>query len=136
MVPQSFIYRAGLRCEATHSPSRTRLITDAPVDNHGRGESFSPTDLVVTALSTCMITTVAIAVEPDGIQLDGTTIYAEKHMSADPPRRIARIVVKIDIAKGVPSASRSRLEHLARTCPVMRSINPNIQVDLSLNYPD
>ena len=110
MVPQTFVYRSGLRCEATHGPSKSRLITDAPTDNHGKGESFSPTDLVVTALSTCMITTMGIAVEHEGVQLDGTTVYAEKHMSADPPRRIARIVVRIDFARGIPVKERSRLE--------------------------
>ncbi len=136
MVPQTFVYRSGLRCEATHGPSKSRLITDAPTDNHGKGESFSPTDLVVTALSTCMITTMGIAVEHEGVQLDGTTVYAEKHMSADPPRRIARIVVRIDFARGIPVKERSRLEHIARTCPVFRSIHPDIQVDLTLNYPD
>lgn len=136
MVPQSFVYHAGLRCEATHGPSGTHLITDAPTDNHGKGESFSPTDLVITALSTCMITTMAIAVEPESIQLDGTKIYAEKHMSTDPPRRIAEIVVVIDFAKGIPAGSRSRLEHIAHTCPVRRSINPDIKVNLRFNYPD
>ena len=136
MVAQSLVYHEGLRCEATHGPSGTHLITDAPVDNHGRGESFSPTDLVVTALATCMVTTIGIAVEHEGIRMDGTTIHAEKHMSNDAPRRIARIVIRIDAAKGIPAGARSRIEHLARTCPVMRSINPDIQVDFTLNFPD
>ncbi len=136
MVPQSFIYQGGLRCEAIHTPSKTNLITDAPTDNHGKGESFSPTDLTVTSLSTCMVTTMAIGVEPEGVRLDGTNVYAEKHMSVDPPRRIARIVVRIDFAKGIPASYRSRLEHIAHTCPVRRSIHPDIQVDLTFNYPD
>ncbi len=136
MVPQSFVYHKGLRCEATHGPSGTHLITDAPTDNHGKGESFSPTDLVVTALSTCMITTMAIAVEPEGIQLDGTKIAAEKHMSTDSPRRIAKIVATIDFAEGIPRGARSRLEHIGRTCPVMKSINPAIDVELTFKYPD
>ncbi len=136
MVPQSFVYQGGLRCEATHGPSNTRLLTDAPTDNHGKGESFSPTDLLVTSLSTCMVTTMAIGVEPEGIRLHGTTIRAEKHMSTDPPRRVARIVVTVDFAKGIPVNVRSRLEHIARTCPVMRSIHPDISVDLTLRYPD
>ncbi len=136
MVSQLFVYHAGLRCEATHGPSNTHLITDAPTDNHGKGESFSPTDLVVTALSTCMMTTMALAVEPEGTPLDGTRIYAEKHMSTDPPRRIARIVVVIDFVGGIPAGSRSRLEHIAHTCPVMRSLHPEIKVDLTFRYPD
>ncbi len=136
MVPQSFVYHKGLRCEATHDPSGSSLITDAPTDNHGKGESFSPTDLVVTALATCMITTMAIAVEPEGIQLDGTKIRAEKHMSTDPPRRIAKIVAVIDFAGGIPQNSRSRLEHIAQTCPVRRSIDQAINVELTFKYPD
>ena len=136
MVPQSFVYHTGLRCEATHTPSGSRFITDAPTDNHGKGESFSPTDLVVTALSTCMLTTMGIAVEHEGVRLDGTTIHAEKHMSTDPPRRIATIVVKIDFAEGIPGDYRPRLDHIAHSCPVMKSIHPDIHVDLSLHYPD
>ncbi len=136
MVPQSFIYQGGLRCEAIHGPSKTHLVTDAPTDNHGKGESFSPTDLLVTSLATCMVTTMAIAVEPEGVRLHGTTVYAEKHMSADPPRRVARIVVRIDFAKGIAAKERSRLEHIAHTCPVRKSIHPDIKVDLTLNYPD
>jgi uncharacterized OsmC-like protein len=77
-----------------------------------------------------------LAVEHEGVHLDGTTIHAEKHMSSDPPRRIAKIVIQIDFARGIPMNDRSRLEHIARTCPVQRSIHPDIQVDLTLNYPD
>jgi len=136
MVAQSLTYIGGLRCELTHDPSKTKLITDAPIDNHGRGESFSPTDLVVSALAGCIVTTMAIAVEPEGVNLHGTTVYAEKHMSADAPRRIAKILIKLDFAKGIPPTYRSRLEHIARTCPVQRSIHPDIVVDLVFNYPD
>ncbi len=136
MVPQSIVYHHGLRCEATHIPSQSRFVTDAPTDNHGKGESFSPTDLVITALSTCMVTTMAIAVEPEGVRLEGTKVYAEKHMSTDAPRRIARIVARIDFAGGIPKEYRSRLEHIAHTCPVRKNIHPDIQVELTLNYPD
>lgn len=136
MVPQLFTYLGGLRCEAVHGPSKTKLITDAPTDNHGRGEAFSPTDLAVTALSTCILTTMALAVEPEGVKLAGSTVYAEKHMSSDPPRRIVKIVVKIDFAPGIAQNHRSRLEHLARTCPVAKSLHPDITVDLSFKYPD
>lgn len=136
MVSQSFSYIGQLRCKATHGPSKTELITDAPTDNHGRGESFSPTDLVVTALATCQITTIGIAVEQEGINLDGTKVYAEKHMSADPPRRIVKIVVRIDFPAGIPKDQRGRIEHIAFTCPVQKSIHPDIQVDQEFHYPD
>ena len=89
MVPQQTLYIGELRCKSTHGPSQVELVTDAPTDNHGRGESFSPTDLVVTALSTCMITTAGIAAQKDRVNLEGTKVYAEKHMTAEPPRRIA-----------------------------------------------
>ena len=136
MIPQTFAYLGELRCEATHGPSKMKLITDAPTDNHGRGEAFSPTDLTVTSLATCMMTTMGIAVEREGVKLAGSTVYAEKHMSTDPPRRIVKIVVRIRFAPGIAKEHRSRLEHIARTCPVARSLHPDITVDLSFEYPD
>lgn len=136
MVPQSFTYLGDLRCEATHSPSTTKLLTDPPIDNHGKGQSFSPTDLAVTSLATCMLTTMAIAAEADGVKLKGSTVYAEKHMSTEPPRRIAKAVVQITFAPGIPKQYRSRLEHIAHTCPVARSLHPDIKIDLSFVYPD
>ncbi len=136
MVSQNFSYIGQLRCKATHGPSKTELITDAPTDNQGRGESFSPTDLVVTALATCQITTMGIAVEKEGVNLDGTKVYAEKHMSADPPRRIVKIVVRLDFPTGIPKDQRGRIERIAQTCPVAKSIHPDIQVEQMFNYPD
>jgi putative redox protein len=136
MVAQSFRYVGELRCEAVHTPSGVELITDAPTDNHGRGESFSPTDLVVTALATCKVTTMAIAVEREGVRLAGTKVYAEKHMSTDPPRRVARIVVRIDFPAGIATSYRSRLERIARTCPVAKSLHPDIKLDVTFTYPD
>jgi putative redox protein len=136
MVPQTLQYLGQLRCQATHSPSKSQFITDAPVDNHGRGESFSPTDLVVTALASCVVTTMGIAAENDHVSLEGTKAYAEKHMSTDTPRRIVRIVLRVDFPGGIPASYRSHLEHIAHTCPVQKSIHPDIAVDLELRYPD
>lgn len=136
MVPQSLSYLGRLRCRATHGPSKVEFLTDAPTDNQGRGESFSPTDLLVTSLISCQVTTMGIAAEKEGIGMDGTSVYAEKHMSQDPPRRVARIVVRIDFPSGLSSDQRSRLEHIARTCPVARSIHPDIVLDLLFAYPD
>jgi len=136
MVPQETLYIGELRCRSLHGPSKVELITDAPTDNHGRGESFSPTDLVVTALSTCMITTAGIAAQKDGVSLDGTKIYAEKHMSADSPRRIAKIVIRIDVAPGVSTEYRPKFEHTCKTCPVALSINSDIKLDLRFLYAD
>jgi|WetSurMetagenome_2_1015567.scaffolds.fasta_scaffold427516_2 putative redox protein len=136
MVPQSSIYLGRLRCKATHGPSGVDLVTDAPVDNQGRGESFSPTDLVVTALATCKVTTMGIVAQRDNVSLDGTKVYAEKHMSTDPPRRIARIVVSIEFPKGIPHDYRAKLEHAARTCPVAKSLHTDVTLDVTFSYPD
>jgi putative redox protein len=136
MVSQSFRYLGKLRCNATHDPSGVELITDAPTDNQGRGESFSPTDLVVTALATCQVTTMGIVAGRDNVSLDGAKVHAEKHMSTDAPRRIARIALKIDFPPGIPRHYREKLELTARTCPVMRSVHPDVTVDVTFSYPD
>ena len=136
MVMQSTLYLGQLRCKATHGPSGVELVTDAPTDNQGRGESFSPTDLVATALATCNVTTMAITAQRDKVKLDGTKVYAEKHMSTDAPRRIARIVIKIEFPSGIPRQYREKLETIARTCPVARSLHPDVTLDMTFSYPD
>jgi len=130
------MYLGKLRCKATHGPSNVELVTDAPTDNQGRGESFSPTDLVVTAIATCQVTTMGIFAQHDNVSLDGTKVYAEKHMSAEGPRRIARIVIRIDFSAGIPREYRVKLENAARTCPVARSLHPDVFVEQSFSYPD
>jgi len=136
MVPQSSVYLGELRCRATHGPSGVELVTDAPTDNQGRGESFSPTDLVATALATCKVTTMGIVARRDNVDLTGTKVYAEKHMSTDAPRRIVRIVVKIDFPHGIARQYREKLEHAARTCPVAKSLHPDVNIDVTFSYPD
>lgn len=136
MVPQSFMYLGELRCTARHGPSGVELVTDAPTDNQGRGESFSPTDLVVTAFSTCMVTTMGIVAQRDTVKLDGSKVYAEKHMSTDSPRRIVRIVVRINFPLGIPRQYREKLEYTARTCPVAKSLHPDVALDVTFSYPD
>lgn len=136
MVSYHISYEGRLRCEATHDPSQVRIVTDAPTDNHGRGESFSPTDLVAAGLGVCMLTTMGIALQKENIILDGSRVYVEKHMSTDPPRRIAKIILKIEFAPGIPKDRRAYLEQVARTCPVARSIHPETDIDLIFSYPD
>ena len=136
MVPQSMTYLGELRCKAKHGPSGVELVTDAPTDNHGRGESFSPTDLLVTSLASCEVTTMGIFALRDNVRLDGTKVYAEKHMSTDTPRRVVRIVLKIDFPPGIHREYRAKLEHTARTCPVARSLHPDITLDVTFSYPD
>lgn len=134
MVPISITYRGDLRCEAVHGPSGVRLVTDAPVDNHGRGESFSPTDLMATAYGTCMATIMGIVARRDGIVLPGFTIAVEKHMTAVPPRRIARLVLRFAMPAALPEAARAKLETAARSCPVALSTGPEVQVEVAFSY--
>src|SRR5271169_1803564 len=97
MVNIQIEYQGDLHCKATHGPSGAELSTDAPRDNQGRGESFSPTDLVATALGTCMITVMGIAARKLNIDVSGVTATVEKEMTAAPPRRIERLTVRIHV---------------------------------------
>ena len=132
MVSLTTTYEGGLRCRAIHGPSGTTLVTDAPVDNHGRGESFSPTDLVATALGACMMTIMGIVAERHGIDLVGMTAETVKEMSADPPRRIAGLRTRLTIPLPADHPSRSLLEQAAHTCPVPKSLLP--EIDAAIEY--
>jgi putative redox protein len=136
MVQQNIRYLGELRCEAIHGPSSVHLITDAPTDNQGKGESFSPTDLVVTALATCIITTAGIIAQREHVNLEGTKIYAEKHMSTDSPRRIVKVVLDFDMPKSIPLNFRTKLKATAASCPVKQSMHPDVEVDMSFRFPD
>ena len=127
MVRINLSYRGGLRCSATHQPSGNVIQTDAPLDNNGRGEAFSPTDLVATALAACMATVMGIVAERKGISLEGMDIEVRKHMSEDAPRRIAKL--EVDIHMPVPQGhpERKLLESAARGCPVHHSLHPDIE---------
>lgn len=126
MIRLTSTYEGGLRCRATHGPSGTSVVTDAPVDNHGRGESFSPTDLVATALGACMLTVIGIVAERHGLDLAGMTSETEKVMSASAPRRIASLRTRITIPLPADHPQRTALERAAATCPVHQSIHPEI----------
>lgn len=138
MVPISIVYQGQLRCLSTHDNSKTTVITDAPKDNFGKGESFSPTDLVATALGCCMITTMGIraAKEHLGIDLNGTTISIEKHMSGEPPRRIVKLVARLRFPHGILEQYRLRLKEIGDTCPVAKSLHPDIHLDIAYDFPD
>lgn len=125
-VEVTIAYQGELRCEAVHGPSGVRLHTDAPVDNHGRGESFSPTDLVATALGACVLTILGIQAEKHGLDLSGARVTVEKHMSADLPRRIARLPVRVSVPLDFDERVRTVLERAAHTCPVHQSLHPEI----------
>src|SRR5688500_4827417 len=132
MVTITIGYQGGLRCGATHGPSRTALTTDAPTDNQGRGESFSPTDLVATALGSCMLTTMGIVAARHGWAIEGASATVVKEMVADPVRRIGRLRVRIEMPAGLEPRARDALERAAHTCPVHRSLAPD--VDLPVEF--
>lgn len=126
MVSLASTYEGGLRCRALHGPSGTTLVTDAPVDNHGKGESFSPTDLVATALGACMMTIMGIVADRHGLDLSGMTAETEKVMTAEPPRRIASLRTRLVIPLPAGHPQRQLLEQAALACPVHKSLHPDI----------
>ena len=126
MVEISVRYDGDLHCSATHGPSNSRIATDAPTDNKGKGEAFSPTDLVATALATCMSTTMGIKAEGLGVDLRGMTVSVKKEMSKDAPRRIVGLPSEVHIPLAADSAHRETLEQTALTCPVHKSLPPEI----------
>ena len=136
MVEINTVYEGGLHCKAVHKPSGVTIETDAPVDNRGKGESFSPTDLLATSLAVCYLTTMGIAAEDREINMKGATCRIEKHMSSDSPRRVMRLVAEIIFPGGIPFDKRGILEAVALHCPVSKSISADIDVDLKLHFPD
>ena len=136
MVEINTVYEVGLHCKAVHKPSGVTIETDAPVDNRGKGESFSPTDLLATSLAVCYLTTMGIAAEDRGIDMKGATCRIEKHMSTDSPRRVVKLVAEIIFPAGIPFDKRGILEAVALHCPVSKSLSADIDVDLKLHFPD
>jgi putative redox protein len=134
MVSIQMEYQGELHCSAVHGPSETVLNTDAPKDNQGRGESFSPTDLVATALGTCMLTTMGILARTLEIDIAGATATVEKEMTSAPPRRIQRLTVKIHMPHRVSEENRLKLERAAHTCPVEKSLHPDVELPISFTW--
>jgi putative redox protein len=137
-VEIDIVYAGQLRCIATHGPSQQQLNTDAPVDNHGRGESFSPTDLVATALGSCMITVMGIVAERHELDLVGTQVHVVKEMVQQPVRRIGalRTTIRIPVeqAAKLSKEDRTRLEAAALHCPVHQSLHPEISLPIEFIY--
>ena len=126
-------YLGDLRTACTHTKSGNTFITDAPTDNNGKGEAFSPTDTVATGLASCMMTVMGIKARDMGIDLKGTTASVNKIMASD-PRRIYKIEVTLDIPVEVDEKSRIILERTANTCPVHYSLHPDIENDITFNW--
>ena len=137
MVDIYLEYQGDLHCRAQHGPSSAVLVTDAPVDNQGRGESFSPTDLVATGLGTCMATVMGILAKTRGYALEGTHVHVKKTMTSAPPRRIAELAVTIRLPKTATSSVgdfRQDLERAAHQCPVRLSLLEAIAVPVVFDW--
>jgi uncharacterized OsmC-like protein len=127
-------YKGHLRVSLIHGPSGTEIETDAPLDNHGKGEKFSPTDLVAASLSACLLTIMGIVAERDNIDLSGMSFNTEKHMSTEAPRRISKIIIEVTMPKALTADQRKKLENAARTCPVQYSLSPELEKIITFNY--
>lgn len=136
MVKIGMVYEGGLRCRLRHEPSGDVITTDAPKDNMGKGEAFSPTDLTAAALGSCMLTVMGIAAARHNIDLSGTRAEVIKEMVTQPARRIGKIQVTFQMAKGIDPAKRSLLENAAHACPVHKSLHPDVEIPVEFIYPD
>ena len=134
MLKINVVYEGNLRCRAEHTPTGIELQTDAPVDNEGLGATFSPTDLVATALASCMATIMGIHAKRHDLSLDGMELTVEKHMSTE-PRRIASLPVVIEMPAGIAEKYRQSLQAAAHLCPVHASLHPDIEVSVDFRYP-
>jgi len=128
-------YVGNLKVEMTHGPSGTVVRTAAPVDNNGDGSSFSPTDLTAASLGACMMTLIAIVGERDGLDLSGLSFRLAKHMVSD-PRRIGAIPVTLRMPAGLTAPQRRKLENAALTCPVHKSLSPDLDKQVEFVYPE
>lgn len=134
MVRIEIEYEGELRCRAVHGPSGTGITTDAPVDNHGRGESFSPTDLVAGALGACMMTIMGIVAARHEWDITGSRASVVKVMAADPVRRIGSLVVELHLPAALEEEARTALERAAVTCPVHKSLSAECDVPVTFHW--
>lgn len=134
MVEISTTYQGQLRCTAVHGPSANQLTTDAPKDNMGKGEAFSPTDLVATALATCVLTTMGIVAQRNNLDMTGATANVTKEMVAQPTRRIGRLALHVHMPNKLSPEDQQRLENAAHTCPVHKSMHPDVQMPITFTW--
>jgi putative redox protein len=136
MVEIKLTYEGDLHCSAIHTLSGNTLVTDAPLDNNGRGQAFSPTDLVATALGSCMATVIGIVARRKELPVEGMTVAVRKFMSDDLPRRISRLELDLAIPLSASHPDRKLLESAANGCPVHHSIHPDIEVVMNWSWKD
>ncbi len=133
MVKMQAIYTGEKHCDVTHGPSGSQIATDAPKDNQGKGEAFSPTDLVGAALTTCILTTLGILADRDNFSITGATGSVTKEMTSN-PRKIASLPVELHLPKTLTDVQRKKCEAAAHTCPVHRSLHPDVKADIQFVY--
>ena len=134
MSTSKVLYRGNLRCESTHLASGESIVTDAPVDNHGKGEAFSPTDLMATSLGNCMLTVMGIKANDSQWNIDGTTVDITKIMGTE-PRRIIQIDATVTFPSGdFDEKTRTILERIALTCPVSQSLHPDLKQNIVFKW--
>jgi putative redox protein len=133
MVAMTGVYEGEKHCSITHGPSLNKISTDAPKDNNGRGEAFSPTDLLGAALGSCILTTMAIHGEKVGMNLNGSTFEVTKKMQLN-PRQVAELSLVIVLPENLTADQRKMLEEIAHTCPVSRSLNPELKMPVVFHY--
>ncbi|HEY2122168.1 MAG TPA: OsmC family protein [Chthoniobacterales bacterium] len=136
MVKIEIEHTGGLHSEAVHVQSGSRLQTDAPLDNGGKGESFSPTDLVATALGSCITTTMDLYAKRNGISIDGTKASVIKHMSSQPVRRISKLEVAVELPLPGNDPHRAALENAAQNCPVKKSLSAEMEIPITFTWRD
>lgn len=136
MVEVDVIYEGELHCRLIHGPSKAEIGTDAPKDNMGKGEAFSPTDLVGAALGSCMLTIIGIVAQRLNVDVTGVKAHVTKEMATTPPRRIAKLPVTITFDKKFDEKVRRQLETGALTCPVHKSLHPEIESPVKFVYPE
>jgi putative redox protein len=134
MVPIDITYSGDLHTRAVHGPSNAVLETDAPKDNQGKGEAFSPTDLLATSLGTCMLTTMAIVARRENVALENGRVHVEKEMADAAPRKVAMLRIAFTLPAAVPAEQRHKLETAAHVCPVARSLHPDVQVVTTFDW--
>jgi len=136
-VEVDVVYEGDLRCKAVHGPSGHAINTDAPADNNGKGELFSPTDLLSAAIGTCVLTVMGIVANLRKVDIRGTEVRVAKEMAPNPARRVAKMDITVTLPAGLKlsEADRENLERAANLCPVKRSLHPDVALNITYVYP-
>jgi putative redox protein len=135
MIEQYVEYIGDLHCKLTHGPSKSTLLTDAPVDNHGKGEYFSPTDLVSASVGACILTVMALVADRNDFDIEGTHIKVSKEMASYPLRRIGKLALDISFPQRYEEKHFQMLKNVIKTCPVVSSLNPEIELVTNYLFP-